>query len=96
VIRRLNLGNVTAVRSRMADVRDSDQRFDVVTARALGQFDELLGWAHCRLVPSGKLIVWLGDEDSNKISADRRFKWGIPEKIPVTERRVILAGTPET
>jgi 16S rRNA (guanine527-N7)-methyltransferase len=96
VIRRLNLGNVTAVRSRMADVRDSDQRFDVVTARALGQFDELLGWAHRRLVPSGKLILWLGDEDSNKISADRRFKWGIPEKIPGTERRVILAGTPET
>jgi 16S rRNA (guanine527-N7)-methyltransferase len=96
VIRRLSLSNVTAVRSRTADLQFSSDRFEVVTARAVGQFDELLGWAHRRLVPSGKLVLWLGDEDSNKISVDRRFKWGIPEKIPRTERRVILAGTPET
>ena len=96
VIRQLGLGNVTAVRSRTADLQSSSDRFEGVTARAVGQFDELLSWAHRRLVPSGKLILWLGDEDSNKISADRRFKWGIPERIPGTERRVILAGIPET
>jgi 16S rRNA (guanine527-N7)-methyltransferase len=96
VIRRLNLDNGAAIRSRMADVRHSDQRFGVVTARALGQFGELLGWAHHRLTPTGKVVLWIGAQDSKKISADRRFKWGIPDRIPGTERRVILAGIPET
>ncbi len=94
VIRRLRLDNVTAIRGRMAESRDSNQRFEVITARALGQFGELLKWAHQRLTPNGKLILWVGEVDSKSVAADERFEWGFPDKIPQTDRRVILAGIP--
>ncbi len=45
VIRQLSLDNVTAVRGRTSDLLSSIGTFEVVTARAVGQFEELLGWA---------------------------------------------------
>jgi 16S rRNA (guanine527-N7)-methyltransferase len=94
VIRSLEIHNAEAFRGRMEDFRCLDGGVDVATARALGQFDELLGWAYSELAPLGTLILWVGDEDARKLAADPRFKWGMPRGIPGAERRSILLGSP--
>src|SRR4029077_1234668 len=45
VVRKLSLAKVRAVRGRTGDLQFSDEEFEVVTARAVGEFDDLLGWA---------------------------------------------------
>ncbi len=55
VIRQLGLDRVTAVRGRTSDLQSSIERFEVVTARAVGQFDELIGWAKARITPRRKI-----------------------------------------
>ena len=95
VIRQLGLNNVTAFRGRTSDLQSSDDRFEIVTARAVGQFGDLIGWAKAKLNPSGKLLLWTGSQDADKIAGDTRFKWSSPERIPRTDRRFILVGTPQ-
>jgi 16S rRNA (guanine527-N7)-methyltransferase len=92
VFRKLSLANVTAVRARTADIQSPSDLFDIITARAVGQLDELVGWARDKLTPGGKLVLWLGDEDARHISRDIRFDWSTPVRIPHTERRFILEG----
>ena len=94
VIRSLEIHNAEALRGRMEDFRHLDGSLDVATARALGQFDDLLGWAHKQLTPLGTLILWVGDENARKLAADPRFKWRMPQRIPGAERRSILLGSP--
>ena len=94
VIRQLGLDNVTAIRGRISDLRSFSERFEVVTARAVGQFDELVGWAKAGITPGGKLILWIGAEDAKQISKDTRFRWCAPVRIPLTDRRFILTGSP--
>ena len=93
VIRQLSLANVSAIRGRMGDLQFSNQEFEVVTARAVGQFDDLLGWAKARITLGGKLILWIGDDDMKQILSDKRFEWSSPERIPRTDRRFVLSGT---
>ncbi len=95
VIRQLGLNNVTAFRCRTSDLQAPEERFESVTARAVGQFDELIGWAQARITHGGKLILWVGDEDAKQILSDTRFEWSSPERIPRTERRFVLAGAPK-
>jgi 16S rRNA (guanine527-N7)-methyltransferase len=92
VIRQLGLKNVAAFRGRSADLHSSE-RFEIIAARAVGHFDELIGWAESKITPGGKLVLWLGDEDAAKISRDPRFRWQSSVRIPQTDRRLILAGS---
>ena len=94
VIRTLQIDNALPFRGRMTDFQHGDARLDVVTARGLGQFDELVGWSHTQLRPTGRLVLWVGDEDSQKIATDLRFAWKVPARIPGSERRLILLGSP--
>jgi len=93
VIRQLSLANVSAVRGRTGDLQFSNEEFEVVTARAVGQFDDLLGWAKARITPGGKLILWVGDEVMKQVLTDKRFEWISPVRIPHTDRRFVLSGT---
>ncbi len=93
VIRQLSLPNVSAVRGRTDDLQSSNGRFEIVTARAVGQFSDLIGWTKDRITSGGKLILWVGDEDAKKIISDKRFEWDSPVRIPGTDRRSILSGT---
>jgi 16S rRNA (guanine527-N7)-methyltransferase len=93
VVRQLSLANVRAVRGRTGDLQFSDEDFEVVTARAVGEFDDLLGWAKARITPGGKLILWVGDQDMKHIATDKRFEWISPVRIPHTDRRFVLSGT---
>jgi 16S rRNA (guanine527-N7)-methyltransferase len=93
VTRQLALDNATVVLGRTSEPQFANERFEIVTARAVGQFEELLEWAKAKLTPAGKLILWLGDEDAKKISRDTRFDWDTQLRIPQTDRRLILVGT---
>jgi len=93
VIRKLGLTNACVARKRLLDV---DARgFDFITARALGPYEELLGWASRSLSRSGKLILWLGEDDAARISKEKGWKWQEPVRIPGSRRRVILVGSGE-
>jgi 16S rRNA (guanine527-N7)-methyltransferase len=97
VIRELELRNVTALHARMEDIRAPrrDLNLDIVTARALGKFDDLLRWAQGELTPEGRIALWLGSGDAKKISSHYSgWKWNPPVPIPDSERRCILVGNP--
>lgn len=93
--RALGLRNIRVVRHRFEDEVDSvNSRVDFVAARALGQYEELLKWSSKRLVASGRVFLWLGSEDAQRISQDYEWLWKLPQKIPGTANRVILIGQP--
>jgi 16S rRNA (guanine527-N7)-methyltransferase len=94
VIRELSLHNVTALRSRMEEIKAPTRAFEIVTARALGSFEDLLRWAYRGLAPDGRIALWLGSEDATDISADSTWKWSPPVPIPASQRRCILIGSP--
>ncbi|MGA8145726.1 MAG: 16S rRNA (guanine(527)-N(7))-methyltransferase RsmG [Candidatus Acidiferrales bacterium] len=96
VIRELRIKNVQALHCRMEDVKQLSQRFDFITARAVGQFDELLKWSRKHLNPSGIVLLWLGYEDSQRISNERSWIWHPQVPIPGSERRFLLAGSPKS
>jgi 16S rRNA (guanine527-N7)-methyltransferase len=96
VIRELRLRNVTALHSRMEEVKAPGQDFDIVTARALGKFENLLRWAQEGLARDGRIALWLGSEGATGISADSRWKWNHPVPIPRSQRRYILIGSPSS
>jgi len=94
VARQLDLRQVDVVRHRFEEVPVSQGKFDYVTARALGNYDDLLGWAHERLVNAGKMVLWLGEDEWRSISFDPSFAWPAPLHIPGTKRRFVLVGHP--
>jgi 16S rRNA (guanine527-N7)-methyltransferase len=95
VIRRLKLSNVTVYKGRMESFPLEAPPFDVVTARALGQFDELLDWSHTHLAAGGRVLLWLGDSDAVDISGRPGWSWDPPQAIPGSVRRVVLSGSPK-
>jgi len=94
VIRELKLRNVTALHSRMEEIKAPTRAFDIVSARALGKFEDLLRWAQKELAPGGRIALWVGSEDATDISADSQWKWSAPAPIPGSQRRYILIGSP--
>jgi 16S rRNA (guanine527-N7)-methyltransferase len=96
VLRELGLDHVEVFRGRMEDFGQQGSKFDFVTARALGQTDKLLSWSRQQLTPDGKLILWLGSDDCEKISRQRRWNWRHPMHIPGSQRRYLLIGSPGT
>ena len=94
VIRELKLPNATVFRGRMEEFPPASANFDFVTARALGQFDDLLKWSRTHLAPGGKIALWLGDDDARKISRAPGWTWGVPILIPGSKRRYLLRGSP--
>jgi 16S rRNA (guanine527-N7)-methyltransferase len=96
VIRTLKLGNAKVWRGRMEDMpRDAKSRFDFVTARALGRHEDLLAWSKETLTSAGKIVLWLGAEESARVSEAEGWEWIRPISIPDSERRVLLVGSPQ-
>jgi 16S rRNA (guanine527-N7)-methyltransferase len=93
VIRKLGLLNASVIRARVRDVEPGG--FDFITSRALGPYEELMEWAILSLSRSGRLILWLGEDDAARISQERGWLWQDPMRIPGSRRRVILIGSRE-
>ena len=93
VKRALALDKVDVSRSRYEDYRDG-RAFDFVCARALGDYRRLLRWAKMALAPEGRVVLWLGEEDSILLGRTRGWSWELPIRIPESSRRVIQVGRP--
>jgi 16S rRNA (guanine527-N7)-methyltransferase len=94
VIRELKISNAAVLTSRMESLDGQAGDFDVITARALGHFDELLTWSRMRLAPNGRVLLWLGEDDVQEISVRSKWIWRTPVQIPGSARRYILQGSP--
>ena len=94
VARELNLRYVDVIRQRFEEVPANLGQFDFVMARALGNYEALLRWAHEALSNTGRVILWLGEDECKTISADPSFTWREPLHIPGSKRRFILVGAP--
>jgi 16S rRNA (guanine527-N7)-methyltransferase len=92
VARELELSGVRIHPERMEDV-DDPNLFDFVTARAIAIDDKFLRWVSNHVKPSGIVALWLGRDDSDRISLSRSWKWRDPISVPSADRRVILAGS---
>jgi 16S rRNA (guanine527-N7)-methyltransferase len=95
VVRSLNLERVAVFRLRMEAVRTGPDKFDFVTARAVGSFEDLLSWSSRSLAEAGKLVLWVGGEDAARISAMSRWSWRDPIRIPDSKNRFLLVGSPK-
>ena len=90
--RELSLSNVDVHPGRMEDMKDSQARFDYVTARAVAIDGTFLNWASSALKPGGAVGLWLGHDDATRVSQSDVFDWRPTVKIPDSERRVLLIG----
>jgi 16S rRNA (guanine527-N7)-methyltransferase len=95
VIRTLELKEVEVIASRYDEIRENPDFANIITARALGGFSDLLRWVRRSLSFRGHVVLWLGSEDSTKVSADPGWIWQPAVRIPESQRRFILIGRPK-
>ena len=91
IVRNVGIDHVSVVNSRMEDF---PRGFDFITARALGQHRELMAWSIENLSQAGRLVLWLGEDDTTQISRTPGWLWASPILIPGSKGRFILAGSP--
>jgi 16S rRNA (guanine527-N7)-methyltransferase len=94
VIRELKIVNVSVRRERVEEITENSD-FTFVTARALGQNDQLLRWSSRSLKSKGKVVLWLGEADAASVSNTKGWQWTNKIPIPESERRVLLVGAPQ-
>jgi 16S rRNA (guanine527-N7)-methyltransferase len=92
VSQKLELADVEVLKGRFQGAISRDQKFEFVCSRALGSFSEFLPWARAALSPGGAIVLWLGTEDSLRLTRHKEFSWEAPVPIPESRRRVILVG----
>lgn len=91
--RALSLGNVDVYRGRAEDLT-VDEKFDFVTARAVGAHPVILKWAKARLQVKGCAVLWLNGVGVRTVRRVEGWKWFEPQLIPATKDRFVEAGTP--
>lgn len=92
VLRKVDLRPATVLNARMEDSVATGTLFDFVTARAVGDHDGLLKWAGRHLAPTGRILLFVGSSDADRISRGVRWSW-TAKKIPNAKQRVLLIGT---
>jgi len=99
VSRKLRIdGDVRVLNSRMEDVAtpspSEDERFDFISARAVGDFDALLAFARKFLAEKGRLVLWIGQEDAEMLVKVHSvlWEWSGPILVPNSSRRNLLSG----
>lgn len=90
----LLMENVDIARSTYENLAPAPESFDFICSRALGGYRQLLQWSRHALNPSGRLVLWLGVDDSTSISRFEDWRWQLPINIPESKRRVLLIGQP--
>ena len=90
VARELKLSDVNIMRGRYEEFSVDD--YDFVCSRALGNYSVFIPWALRSLRPGGQVVLWLGADESVRISRKTGFHWESPVPIPGSRKRVILLG----
>lgn len=93
VVRQINLPGTRVIRARYEDASELGQGLDFIVSRALGGYEELLRWAAGALIPAGRLVLWLGEEDAQKLASVEGWSWQPRIKIPASLRRFLLVGS---
>jgi 16S rRNA (guanine527-N7)-methyltransferase len=94
VVRSLDLRGVDIISMPFEEIRTEGGFANFVTARALGGFPSLLRWSRKSLSDRGHIALWVGGEDSTKISSTAGWIWQPAVRIPESHRRFILIGRP--
>ncbi len=94
VIRSLELTDVQVVSERFEEIRPETVQTDLITARAIGEFKPLLRWSAQALATWGHILLWVGSEDSTRISQMPGWTWQPAVHIPESQRRFLLLGRP--
>jgi len=94
VVRVLEFENVEVMPIRFEEARVAPDFAEVITARAVGGFSNILRWAKTALSRRGHAMLWLGGEDSTKVSSTPGWIWRPAVKIPESQRRFVLIGRP--
>jgi len=94
VIRTLKLQDIEVFSGRAEDWSRSDSRQgDIVTLRAVENFDEVLPVAARLVAPRGHLALLLGEK---QLDSARKllpsFEWQSPYPLPLSDARVLLVG----
>jgi 16S rRNA (guanine527-N7)-methyltransferase len=92
VVRSLELIDVAIIQKRYEDVRRPERPFDIVTARALGQFSEFVDWAVTVLASPGRVMVWTGPDGRLELERKKSLSWQPPYAIPHSKHRLIVSG----
>lgn len=95
VVRSLGLKDVEVLAERFEQIRPEMLPVDLVAARALGEWKELLEWSARSLLPGGNLMLWLGADDATRTVANQNWIWEPAIKIPDSQRRYLLLGRPK-
>lgn len=85
---------VTVARERLEAFEPPAGGFDTITARAVGNLDDLVGYAQPLLAESGRLCLWLSRLQAinlRRVKPD--FNWQREISVPGTFERVILIGS---
>jgi 16S rRNA (guanine527-N7)-methyltransferase len=90
--RTIKLANA-AVHAGRAEALSPAEKFDFVTARAVGNYSSLLDWARPRLARDGCVVLWLGAKDVQKVRDEGGWAWQDPVQIPATRERFVLYGS---
>ena len=94
VVRKIGISGVEISRGRFEDLRMPQGSKDILTARAIGGWARLLGWAENVVTPTGNVALWVGEQDSIKISRTPGWAWDPPVRIPESQRRFLVVGRP--
>jgi len=94
VVRSLELKDVQVLPLRFDETRVATDFADIITARAVGRFPNILRWVKGALARRGHVILWLGAEDTTKVPATPGWIWQPAVKIPESQRRFVLIGRP--
>jgi 16S rRNA (guanine527-N7)-methyltransferase len=92
VARRLDLSNITVLRSRMEDVKGVEP-FNFICARAVGKYANVARWSRGKLSPKGRLVLFLGKDDVQTVREMSHWNWESPIGIPNSSRRFVLSGS---
>jgi len=93
-VRTLGLADVEIRPERFEQIRPESVQVNIITSRAVGEFKQLLKWAAYALAHRGHLVLWVGAEDSTRVSRTSGWTWKPPERLPESQRRFILIGRP--
>jgi 16S rRNA (guanine527-N7)-methyltransferase len=90
----LGLSGVEIIPKRFEEIRSEPGFANFVTARAIGGFPSLLRWTSNSLSDRGHIALWVGSDNSARISNMPGWIWQPAVRIPESLRRFILIGRP--
>lgn len=99
VVRRLGLTDLTIRDERMEKHALGSPPYslsaDVITARALGEYEVLLDWSKVRLSPAGRVILWVGGAEAERLRRNQEWSWQELIPIALSKDRFLLVGSPK-